>query len=118
MVKKKDDKKKEKLTAITNTKTAKSSGPTPEQIEAAKAQRDKQVNQMMALAKLYEETLEPKVVLLFRRIEEMIAAAQMPLTHVGLVLDLLKHRLVDMADTAYVTKGAEKLMNVKGGKIG
>jgi len=94
------------------------SGPTPEQIEQAKEQRQKQVNQMMQLAKIYEETLEPKVVLLFRRMEEMIAAAQMPLTHINLVLDLLKARCVSMADTAYVTKGAEKLMNVKGGKIG
>ena len=50
--------------------------------------------------------------------EEMIAAAQMPLTHINLVLDLLKRRLVEMADSAYVTKGGEKLMNVKGGKIG
>ena len=35
------------------------SGPTPEQIEAAKKQRKAQVDQMMALAKIYEETLEP-----------------------------------------------------------
>jgi len=62
------------------------SGPTPEQIEAAKKQRDAKVQQMMQLAKIYEETLEPKVVLLFRRMEEMIAVAQMPLTHINLVL--------------------------------
>lgn len=99
-------------------KTKVESGPTPEQITAAKTQRDKQVQQMMQLAKIYEETLEPKIVLLFRRMEEMIAAAQMPLTHINLVLDLLKARCVSMADNAYVTKGAEKLMNVKGGKIG
>ena len=94
------------------------SGPTPEAIEAAKMQRDKQVQQMMQLAKIYEETLEPKVVLLFRRIEEMIAGAQMPLTHINLVLNLLQRQCVDMASTAYITKGSEKLMNVKGGQIG
>ena len=94
------------------------SGPTPEQIEAAKEQRRQQVNKMIQLAKIYEETLEPKVVLLFRRMEEMIAAAQMPLTHINLVLDLLKARCVSMADNAYVTKGSEKLMNIQGGKIG
>jgi len=48
----------------------------------------------------------------------MIAQAQMPLTHINLVLDLLKKQCVNMADTAYVTKGAEKLMNIRGGKIG
>ena len=94
------------------------SGPTPEQIEQAKAQRNQQVQQMMQLAKIYEETLEPKVVLLFRRIEEMIAASGMPLTHINLVLSLLQHQCVDMAKTAYIDKGNEKLMNVKGGKIG
>jgi len=93
------------------SKKKKTSGPTPEQ-----AKHQQQINQMMQLAKIYEETLEPKIVLLFRRMEEMIAAAQMPLTHINLVLDLLKARCVNMADTAYVTKGAEKLM--KGGKIG
>lgn len=96
----------------------KPSGPSPEAIEAAKIQRDKQVRQMIQLAKIYEESLEPKVVLLFRRMEEMIAAAQMPLTHINLVLDLLKIRCVRMADNAYVAKGSEKLMNIKGGKIG
>ena len=99
-------------------KKTESSGPTPGQIKEAKEQRDKQVQQMMQLAKIYEETLEPKIVLLFRRMEEMIAAAQMPLCHINLVLDLLKTRCVAMADTAYVTKGAEKLMNVKGEQIG
>ena len=94
------------------------SGPSQEAIDVAKAQREKQVNQMLQLAKIYEETLEPKVVLLFRRLEEMIAQSQMPLTHINLVLDLLKKQCVNMADTAYVTKGAEKLMNVRGGKIG
>ena len=93
-------------------------GPSPEAIATAKAQRDKQIQQMMQLAKIYEETLEPKVVLLFRRMEEMIAAAQMPLTHINLVLDLLKTQCVSMADNAYITKGSEKLMNVRGGKIG
>jgi len=93
-------------------------GPTQEQIDAAKAQRTQQIQKMMQLAKIYEETLEPKVVLLFRRMEEMIAAAQMPLTHTNLVLDLLKARLITMADTAYIVKGADKLMNVKGGQIG
>ncbi len=73
---------------------------------------------MMQLAKIYEETLEPKIVLLFRRLEEMIAQAQMPLTHINLVLDLLKKQCVQMADTAYITKGSEKLMSVRGGKIG
>lgn len=96
----------------------KPSSPSPEAIEAAKEQRQKQVNQMIQLAKIYEETLEPKIVLLFRRMEEMIAGAQMPLTHINLVLDLLKHRLVKMADEAYVSKGSEKLMQVRGRKIG
>ena len=96
----------------------KPSNPSAEAIEAAKAHRAQQVQKMMQLAKIYEETLEPKVVLLFRRLEEMIAQAQMPLTHINLVLDLLKKQCVNMADTAYVTKGAEKLMNVRGGTIG
>jgi len=99
-------------------KVEKPSVPSEEAIEAAKVQRAQQVQKMMQLAKIYEETLEPKVVLLFRRLEEMIAQAQMPLTHINLVLDLLKKQCVNMADTAYVTKGAEKLMNVRGGKIG
>jgi len=93
-------------------------GPTPEQIAKAKEQQQQQIQQMLALAKIYEETLEPKIVLLFRRMEEMIAAAQMPLTHISLVLDLLKSRLIDMADEAYIKKGSEKLMKVRGGKIG
>lgn len=94
------------------------SGPTEEQIAKAKENRDAQVQQLLAIAKVYEETLEPKIVLLFRRMEEMIAAAQMPLVHINMVLDLLKHRLVAMADDGYVAKGGEKLLNIKGGKIG
>lgn len=93
-------------------------GPTKKQIEKAKEQREQQIKNMLGIAKVYEETLEPKIVLLFRRLEEMIAASQMPLIHVNIVLDLLKKHLVDMADEAYVTKGTEKLMNIKGGKIG
>jgi len=99
-------------------KVEKPSVPSVEAIEAAKVQRAQQVQKMMQLAKIYEETLEPKVVLLFRRLEEMIAQAQMPLTHTNLVLDLLKLHCVQMADTAYITKGTEKLMNVRGGTIG
>ena len=109
---------KKKSTSKKKIESKTPTGPTPEQIAEAKAQRDKQVQQMMQLAKIYEETLEPKVVLLFRRIEEMIASAQMPLTHINLVLDLLKAECVGMAHTAYIAKGAEKLMNVRGGKIG
>lgn len=92
------------------TKKKVSSGPTKEQIKKAKELQQIQIQKMMAIAKIYEDTLEPKIVLLFRRMEEMIAAAQMPLIHINLVLDLLKKRLVDMADEAYVKKGAEKLM--------
>lgn len=110
MAKKKKEVKKEKKDVP--------SGPTPEQIAKAKEQQQQQIQQMLALAKVYEETLEPKIVLLFRRMEEMIAAAQMPLTHINLVLDLLKFRLTKMADEAYITKGSEKLMKVRGGKIG
>jgi hypothetical protein len=109
-------KKKKEETAKVKGKQA-PSGPTPEQIEVAKAQREHQIK-MMQLSKIYEETLEPKVVLLFRRIEEMIAASQMPLTHINLVLSLLQHQCVDMAKTAYIDKGNEKLMNIKGGSIG
>jgi hypothetical protein len=103
---------------MTEKKAEISQIPTPEQIAKAKEQQQQQVQKMLALAKIYEETLEPKVVLLFRRMEEMIAAAQMPLIHINLVLDLLKFRLVGMADVAYVTKGSEKLMSTKGGSIG
>jgi len=88
--------------------------PTPEQLKQAKEQ---QVKKLLELSKIYEDSLEPKVVLLFRRMEEMIAASQMPLIHINLVLDMLKKSCVEMAYDGYVTKGAEKLMKF-GGKLG
>ncbi len=50
--------------------------------------RQEQAKKLAQLAHIYEESLEPKVVLLFRRMEEMIARSQMPLTHINLVLDM------------------------------
>ena len=77
--------------------------------------RQEQAKKLAQLAHIYEESLEPKVVLLFRRMEEMIARSQMPLTHINLVLDMLKKSCVEMAYTAYVEKGADKLKDLKVG---
>jgi len=93
-----------------DTKKDQPKAPTPKQIEEAKRQKEAQVKRLLDIAKIYEDTLEPKVVLLFRRMEEMIAASQMPLIHVNLVLDMLKKSCVEMAYDSYVTKSAEKLM--------
>lgn len=98
-----------------NKKKKKVDEPTSEQLKAVK---DQQVKRLLDIAKIYEDTLEPKVVLLFRRMEEMIAASQMPLIHINLVLDMLKKGCIEMAYEGYVTKGAEKLMKVRGGNIG
>jgi len=78
----------------------------------AKTRKAKE-KKLLAMAKLYEESLEPKIVLLFRRMEEMIAHSQMPLTHINLVLDMLKAKCVEMSITAYVDKGADKLPTPK-----
>lgn len=77
--------------------------------------RQENIKKLEALASLYEESLEPKVVLLFRRMEEMIARSQMPLTHINLVLDMLKKSCVEMSHAAYVDKGADKLKDLKVG---
>jgi len=75
--------------------------------------RQEQAKKLVQLVHVYEESLEPKVVLLFRRMEEMIARSQMPLTHINLVLDMLKKSCVEMAYTAYVEKGSDKLKDLK-----
>ena len=72
-----------------------------------------QAQKMTQLAQLYEDSLEPKVVLLYRRMEEMIARSGMPLTQINLVLDMLRYSCVEQAFNKYVTKGAEKLKVLK-----
>jgi len=74
--------------------------------------REIQVQQMAKLALIYEDSLEPKIVLLYRRIEEMIARSNMPLVQINLILDMLKCSCVDQAVEKYVTSGHEKLIGL------
>ena len=67
------------------------------------------LEQMAKLAQIYEDSLEPKIVVLYRRVEEIIARSKMPLTHVNLILDMLKHSCVEQAVDKYVTNGHKKL---------
>ena len=71
--------------------------------------RELQKQQMAKLALIYEDSLEPKVVILYRRIEEMIARSKMPLTHINLILDMLRHSCVEQAVEKYVTEGHKKI---------
>jgi hypothetical protein len=64
---------------------------------------------VLKLAHLYEEALEPRIVVLYRKLEEVIAFSQIPLTHVNIVLDMLKKSCIEMAHDAYVTRGKEIL---------
>lgn len=82
--------------------------------EARMKTREKRKAKLLEIATLYEESLEPKVVLLFRKLEEIIAYSQMPLTHINLVLDMLKANCVEMSIDAYVRRGAEKLPKAGG----
>jgi len=77
--------------------------------EARTKKREEDAKKLAQLAYIYGESLEPKVVLLFRQMEGMIARSQMPLVHINLILDMLKKTCVELAYTAYVDKGAEKL---------
>lgn len=65
--------------------------------------------QMEKLATIYENSLEPRVVLLYRELEKIVATAEVPLLHINLVLDMLKRSCVEQAYDKYVTTGHEKL---------
>ena len=67
------------------------------------------LEQMAKLAQIYEDSLEPKIVVLCRRLEETIARSKMPLTHINLILDMLKHSCTEQAIDKYVTNGHKKL---------
>ena len=82
---------------------------TPALDEARLRNREIQKQQMAKLAQIYEDSLEPKVVILYRRIEEMIARSKMPLTQINLILDMLKQSCVEQAVDKYVTNGHKKL---------
>ena len=71
--------------------------------------REIQRQQMAKLAQIYEDSLEPKVVILYRRLEEMIARSKMSLTHISLILDMLKQSCIEQATDKYVTNGHKKL---------
>lgn len=75
---------------------------------------------LMKVAQVYEDSIEPRITLLAAKIEEQFALSQLPLTHINLVLDLLKARLLDMADDAYIKNGKEQLKKGRrlGGRIG
>jgi len=74
-------------------------------LEARKANLQK----IEQLSQIYEDSLEPKIVILYRRIEEMISRSGLPLTQIHLVLGMLVNSCIDQAFEKYVIKGAEKL---------
>lgn len=74
-----------------------------------KTKEEQKAKLLLELVQLYEESLESKVVILFRKLEEIIAYSQVPLTHINLVLDMLKAKCVEMSIDAYVNRGSEKI---------
>lgn len=74
--------------------------------------REIQKQQMAKLAQIYEDSLEPKIVILYRRLEEMIARSKMPLTHISMILDMLKQSCIEQTTDIYVTNGHKKLEGV------
>ena len=84
--------------------------PTEKQKQDAREARDKKVKELLKLAQVYEDYLEPRIVLLYRRIVEMLSASGMPLVQINMVLDLVKRDLVDLSHDAYSKRGSEKLL--------
>jgi len=80
--------------------------------ERLKAQKEQQ-KKILTLNKLYEDSLEARISMLYQKLEAQVAYAQLPLTHINLVLDMLKKQCVELAFDAYVTRGKEKLKSLE-----
>jgi len=80
--------------------------------EVRSKNKELQIRQMAKLAQIYEDSLEPKIVILYRRLEELIARSKMPLTQINLILDILKHSCLEQATEKYVTNGRDKLQGL------
>ena len=85
-------------------------GTLEEEQAKDRKQRNKKLKQ---LAVMYEDSMEIALVVLARKLEENIAASNVPLTHVNLVLDMLKQKCLEMSIDAYVTRGHEKLAKIE-----
>ena len=62
------------------------------------------VEAIESLAAKYEDILEPKILALYYRIANFIAASQLPVVHVVTVLELLKRAAVDQLRVGYKIK--------------
>ena len=84
--------------------------PTKKEIAEAEVKRQEQVKRLVQVAKVYEDYLEPRIVLLYRRMVELVATSQLPLVQINMSLDLVKRDLMDLSHDAYSKRGTEKLM--------
>ena len=89
---------------------AKKTAKQKKEEEITKAKQEEIKKKLINVAKVYEDYLEPRIVLLYRRIIEMVASSQLPLTQINMALDLVKKDLMDLSHTAYSKNGTEKLM--------
>ena len=62
------------------------------------------IEKVEKLAELYEDMLELKIKRLFAQIIGYVAAANIPLVHVNMVLDLIKKDLIEQAYDGYLKK--------------
>jgi len=66
-----------------------------------KVKTEDSVEALKSLSEKYENILEPQIKVLYMRMVNFIAASQLPLVHVNIVLDLIKKELLEQIKEGY-----------------